>query len=126
MSDNAKRMTVQLESTFPPDPALDHYCRGDEALLLIARISTWADDYRYTAEGKNTANWHFLDVPLGQSVGDGLGYCQQGCITQAIAGQEHSSLARSSQRYGRERPRLALCRALPGRHAPAPAYVGQQ
>lgn len=88
MSDNAKRMTVQLESTFPPDPTLDHYCKGDEGLLLIARIATWADDYRYTSEGKATANWHFLDVPLGQPVGDGLGYCQQGCITQAITSQQ--------------------------------------
>jgi hypothetical protein len=87
MSDNAKRMTVQLESTFPPDPALDHYCKGDETLLPIARVATWADDFRYTPEGKQTANWHFLDVPLGQPVNDGLGYCQQGCITQAITGQ---------------------------------------
>lgn len=87
MSDNAKRMTMQLESTFPPDPTLDHYCKGDDALLLIARVATWADDYRYTAEGKSTASWHFLDVPLGQPVGDGLGYCQQGCITQAITSQ---------------------------------------
>jgi hypothetical protein len=87
MSDNAKRMTVQLESFFPPDPALNHYCKGDEELLPIARVATWADDYRYTAEGKSTVNWHFLDVPLGQPVGDGLGYCEQGCITQAVSSQ---------------------------------------
>jgi hypothetical protein len=79
-------MTVQLQSSFPPDPNLDHYCKGDETLLLIARVATWADD-RYTDEGKATANWHFLDVPLSQPVGDGLGYCQQGCITQAVSSQ---------------------------------------
>src|SRR5271170_2426115 len=85
MSDNAKSMTQKLEKDFPPDPKLDHYCKGDEALLLIAQVATWADDYREA--DPSTGNWHFLDVPLGQTVGDGTGYCAEGCITNALSDQ---------------------------------------
>lgn len=89
MSDNAKARTNQLQMAFPPNPALDskdHFCKGDEMLLTIARVATWADDYRSRVD-PTTAEWHFLDVPLGTPVGNGKGFCAKGCITNAISDQ---------------------------------------
>ena len=85
MSDNAKKMTEQLQAAFPPDPSLKHFCTGDEMLPTIAKVATWADDYR--SVDRSTADWHFLDVPLGTPVGDGTGFCAMGCVTNAVRDQ---------------------------------------
>jgi hypothetical protein len=36
----------------------------------LASVSTWADDVRSTAGSKNTASWHYLNVPLGLRYAD--------------------------------------------------------
>src|SRR5262249_1282112 len=85
MSDQAKAMTEKLESAFPPDPNLAHFCQGDQALPRIAQISTWADDFRNV--DATTGPWHFLDVPIGGKVGDGTAFCADGCIPTALKDQ---------------------------------------
>jgi hypothetical protein len=62
---------------------------GDNSNVYLANVSTWADSYRVTAEGKFSAPFHFIDaedsppstcnVDLQRDCGPG------GCVVAAIA-----------------------------------------
>jgi hypothetical protein len=117
MSDHAKKMTKQLQAAFPADPASNHFCKGDEMLPTIASVATRADDYRNVA--KTTADWHFLDVPLGTPVGDGTGFYAMGCITTAVSQTVRDPSKRPELKHGAERRRAPVCSPLPRRYAPA-------
>ena len=55
-------------------------------LGLMAFYATWADDYR--GDHKETAEWHFWDVPLSAtSQPKPADFCDQGCVTKAIEDQ---------------------------------------
>jgi nuclease S1 len=45
--------------------------RGRAIALLegddLARVASWADNYRGTPEGRRTATWHYTTLPAGQS-----------------------------------------------------------
>ncbi|MFK4654204.1 hypothetical protein ABIF97_004138 [Bradyrhizobium japonicum] len=59
---------------------------GDTSL---AAISNWADDYKFTSEGKSTYRWHFVDIDIQRSAYDVALDCKdqnnQGiCIVQGL------------------------------------------
>jgi hypothetical protein len=58
-----------------------------QGLIPIANVSSWADDIR--GSRKNTAGWHFLDIPRGTPPStDVTQFCpQEGCVTKAITEQ---------------------------------------
>src|SRR5438034_9533029 len=62
LTPNALAMANQLLQG-QPDPPLHRFC-GSSGLDPFADLSTWADDFRDTPPGKDTALWHFIDVPL--------------------------------------------------------------
>lgn len=60
------------------------YC-SDAELPALAYFSTWADDYR--TSHKDTATWHYWNLPLEKSSGRAADDCEQGCILRAIREQ---------------------------------------
>jgi len=60
---------------------------SDLGLDPIAYYATWADDFRSSAAGKNTAPWHFWDVPLSRDSATDTEFCDQGCVTHALREQ---------------------------------------
>jgi len=66
-----------------PLPAIHRFC-GATTLDVFADVATWADDERGIR--KETAGWHFLDIPLGASRDSLATFCDPavGCVTQAI------------------------------------------
>lgn len=59
---------------------------GDTSL---AAISNWADDYKFTPEGKSTYRWHFVDIDINRSTYDVAIDCndlnnQGTCIVQGL------------------------------------------
>ena len=67
------------------DPKLKRFC-SPTGLDPIADVSTWADDVRGVRS--TTADWHFLDIPRGDSGADVAKFCPaDGCVTTAIADQ---------------------------------------
>lgn len=59
---------------------------GDTSL---AAISNWADDYKFTTEGKNTYRWHFVDIEVARPTYDAALDCKdvnhQGtCIVEGL------------------------------------------
>ncbi len=34
----------------------------------LASLSSWADDYKFTPAGTKTKRWHYIDVPLGETI----------------------------------------------------------
>nr|GAJ37845.1 nuclease S1 [Bradyrhizobium sp. DOA9] len=55
----------------------------------LASISNWADDYKFTPEGKGTYRWHFVDIDISRPAYDASLDCQaqndQGtCIIQGL------------------------------------------
>ncbi|MEK9285460.1 MULTISPECIES: S1/P1 nuclease [unclassified Bradyrhizobium] len=59
-------------------PGLDH------PNVTLASIASWADDYR--ADHKDTAGWHFVDMPDDRSTYDPDADCKNGnCVVEAIA-----------------------------------------
>lgn len=57
------------------------YCT-DLDLPNIAYFSTWADDYRTLH--KETAQWHYWNIPLEQTRASVGQYCDDGCVVSAI------------------------------------------
>lgn len=67
----------------PPPDQVDHFCKGDTTLALLAQVATWADDVRNTRH--DTAGWHFLDLPATMTTGDWHQFCPAaGCAPMAI------------------------------------------
>jgi len=62
------------------------FCK-DLGLDPIAFYATWADDYRSSEAGANTAPWHFWDVPLFRDSAAANEFCDQGCVTHAVQEQ---------------------------------------
>lgn len=59
-----------------------HELLGDETL---ASIAPWGDEIR--AERPNTANWHYIDIPVTDSLYRPERYCPDGCIITALKTQ---------------------------------------
>ena len=72
----------------PVDPHLERSCR-DATTNWMVDASTWADDVRATDGFKQTAAWHFLDIPRGASRREMLTFCpaDSGCLTSAVRDQ---------------------------------------
>ncbi|MFZ0701216.1 MAG: S1/P1 nuclease [Candidatus Acidiferrales bacterium] len=86
LTPHARAMAMQILASSPISPELRRYC-GDSGLDPFADSSTWADDERSIE--RDTAGWHFIDIPLGISNGDISKYCPptNGCVTSAITAQ---------------------------------------
>jgi hypothetical protein len=59
---------------------------GDASLALI---SNWADDYKFTPEGKGTYRWHFVDIDIAHPTYDAAIDCldennQGTCIVKGL------------------------------------------
>lgn len=69
-----------------PLPAIHRFC-GATTLDVFADVATWADDERGIR--KETAGWHFIDIPLGASRNSLATFCDPavGCVTKAIGSQ---------------------------------------
>ncbi|GGI33617.1 MULTISPECIES: S1/P1 nuclease [Bradyrhizobium] len=55
----------------------------------LASISNWADDYKFTAEGKNTYRWHFVDIDVARATYDSALDCNEAnnqgtCIVRGL------------------------------------------
>jgi hypothetical protein len=79
-------MAASLLHGEPSDPSLHRFC-GASDLPPFAAMSTWADDIR--EKRRETAPWHFIDVPLGATRDHAYDACPAatGCVTRAIRGQ---------------------------------------
>ena len=77
-----------------PLPAIHRFC-GATNLDVFVDVATWADDEREVR--KDTAGWHFLDIPLGASRESVPTFCDAstGCVTQAI--QSHLDVLRAGK-----------------------------
>lgn len=86
LNPDARATAMQILAASPISPDLRRYC-GDTGLDPFADSSTWADDERSVE--RDTASWHFIDIPLGVSQGDLTKYCppSTGCVTSAIAAE---------------------------------------
>jgi nuclease S1 len=83
LTPNARAMASRLLQGEPSDPTLHPFC-GASGLVPFADMSTWADDIRQRR--KDTAPWHFIDIPLGGSRDRMTDDCPAatGCVTSAI------------------------------------------
>jgi hypothetical protein len=68
------------------DPALRRFC-SSSTLPAFVEVSTWADDIRN--QRKETAGWHFIDIPLSAKRYEANDACPaaSGCVTAAIRHQ---------------------------------------
>jgi len=86
LSPHARTMSARLLQNEPSDATLHGFC-GPSGLVPFAQMSTWADDIR--EKRKETAPWHFADIPLGASRDHMFDACPAatGCVTSAIRSQ---------------------------------------
>jgi nuclease S1 len=86
LAPHARAMASNLLRGEPSDPSVRHFC-GPSDLPQFAHMSTWADDIR--EKRKETAPWHFIDVPLGVARDHMHDACPAatGCVTSAIRSQ---------------------------------------
>ena len=84
LTPNAKTKVHQLLQG-QPKPAISRFC-GATSLDAFADLSSWTDDERDVRS--DTADWHFIDIPLGASRSDESSACpSSGCVTTAIQQQ---------------------------------------
>lgn len=69
---------------------------GDETL---ASVSTWGDEIR--KERPETGNWHYIDIPITDSVYRPDRYCPDGCVIEALKTQLAILANRSGSRSDR-------------------------
>lgn len=83
LTPNARAAASRLLQGEPSDSGLHPFC-GASGLVPFADLSTWADDIR--ERRKDTAPWHFIDIPLGASRDHMNDACPatSGCVTSAI------------------------------------------
>jgi len=86
LTPGAREVAATLLQGEPSDPSLHRFC-GSSDLPPFAALSTWADDIR--EKRKETAPWHFIDVPLGATRDHMYDSCSAatGCVTSALRGQ---------------------------------------
>lgn len=86
LSPGARSMAERLLQGQPGDPSLHRFC-GPSGLDPFADVATWADDIR--ERRKETAPWHFIDIPLGAVRERMYDACPAatGCVTSVIRGQ---------------------------------------
>jgi len=85
LSAHALQVARRVLEQGPIDPNLKRFCKPG-ALDALADAATWADDYRSVA--RDTAGWHFLDIPRGATDANLGQYCPaSGCVTSAITAQ---------------------------------------
>lgn len=86
LTPHARAMASNLLQGEPSDASLRRFC-GHSDLPPFADLSTWADDIR--EKRKETAPWHFVDVPLGVTRDRMYDACPvaTGCVTSALRGQ---------------------------------------
>lgn len=62
---------------------------GDTSADYLASVSSWADSYRYTTDGKFSAPFHYIDAndspPSSCSVDMSRDCGSEGCVVSAIA-----------------------------------------
>lgn len=93
LTPNARAAASRLLQGEPDDPTLHPFC-GASGLHPFADMSTWADDIR--ERRKDTAPWHFIDIPLGGSRDRMSDACPatSACVTTAI--RRHLEVLRSN------------------------------
>lgn len=86
LTPHARTTAIGILAASPISSDLRRYC-SDTGLDPFADSSTWADDERSLE--RDTAGWHFIDIPLGVTEGDISKYCpaDRGCVTSALAAQ---------------------------------------
>src|ERR1700693_516647 len=86
LNPRALAAALQVLEAGPISPDLRRFCNAN-GLDAFADSSTWADDERSVR--RDTAGWHFLDIPRSASKGEIAQYCppSTGCVTSAIADQ---------------------------------------
>ncbi len=74
---------VTLLTTFPI--TIHRNCTALPGTTPMSDAATWADDVRFLR--KNTAPWHFVDVPLEHAGEDPNNWCNGSCVIKAINDQ---------------------------------------
>jgi hypothetical protein len=83
LTPHARDLASQLLEGEPAGRSGHPFC-GTSNLVPFAQMSTWADDVR--RERKDTAAWHFIDIPLNAKHAAVAEACPAapGCVTSAI------------------------------------------
>lgn len=68
----------------------------DRPSISLASIANWADDYR--ADHKDTADWHFVDIPDNRSTYDPAADCKDGKCAVELVVRFRTILADCSKR----------------------------
>ena len=85
LNPHARAATASLLQSYTRDSAQKIAC-GPSGLEPFANLATWADDIR--EKRKETAPWHFIDIPLGASRDHMLDDCPAatGCLSKESCG----------------------------------------
>lgn len=82
LNSHARMAATELLQGQPVDPTLRRFCPASN-LPALADLSSWADDIR--SQRKETAGWHFIDIPLNGRRKSMADACPaSGCVTSAI------------------------------------------
>jgi len=85
LNPRARTAAAQLLEGPIYDPSLRRFCPASN-LPALADLSSWADDIRN--QRKETAGWHFIDIPLDGRRNKMAAACPaSGCVTSAIRKQ---------------------------------------
>lgn len=61
--------------------AVEHILGDNESM---ASVASWADDYKFTAEGKYTYDWHFVDIDVAHDKYAPSDCPGSGCLVSAL------------------------------------------
>ncbi|WP_167392239.1 S1/P1 nuclease [Mesorhizobium sophorae] len=81
----------------------------------LAGTASWADDYKFTDEGKHTYDWHFVDIDVSHDAYDASVDCKgaNGCLVTALV-DEAKILADRTKSDADRRQALLLLAHLVG------------
>lgn len=98
LSAKARMGVDALLAKFPYTPVAQFNC--EPRSMPIADAALWADDVRNSR--RETAPWHYQDIPIDQDGGDPSKFCPAGgCVTKAI--REHVAKLKASADLTEER-----------------------
>jgi nuclease S1 len=122
LNPHALRVAKLLLSGQVIDPSLPRYCQPLDPITFVD-VSTWADDIR--GQRKDTAPWHFVDIPLGEGGGSVWPYCppETGCAVRALATNIKTLLNQNASRQSRAEALMYVIHFVGDIHQPLHAIT---
>ena len=116
LNPHARMAAAQLLEGQPTDPSLRRFCPASN-LPALADLSSWADDVR--TQRKETAGWHFIDIPLDGRRKNITQACPaSGCVTRAIRRQVEVLRSPSASRHEQAEALMFLVQFMGDLHQP--------